>query len=175
LSREKWEEAAEQIARAAVSVMPQLNEFKIKARVYAFFASEDEYSASIYNDNNYYYVEDISSILETAFDGSAGDEASMIVSSDFRWAFDQLSDSYQYRILERYQHSVVRPHDSPERAQLNRAVRKLADVLNTWNRYHNHVGTGSREVWSNARSRAEIGKNSGDIDNGTWANPIDFM
>jgi hypothetical protein len=163
MGKAEWDEAANTIAKAVVSVMPQMNEWKIKSRVFTFFASEDDYSQAIYNDGNYYYIDDVIEILENSFDDNPGDEASMVAESDFRWAFDQLSDSYQYRILERYQHSVVRPQDSPERAQLNRAIRKLTDILNTWNRALDHNGPGSREVWSNARSNAEISNdNSGD-------------
>ena len=167
MGKKEWDEAATAVAKAVVSVMPQLNEYKIKARVFAFFASEDEYSQSVYNDSNFYYTDDVVSILEKAFD-NADDESSMVAAVDFRWAFDQLSDSYQYRILERYQHSVIRPADSAERAQLNRAVRKLADILNTWNRTYDYEGTGSRKVISNATAAARVAANdSGDSDDKT--------
>lgn len=160
-SRKQWDDAAVTIARAVVGVMPHMDENRIRARVFQFFASESEYSGSAYSDVNYYYIEDVCNVLEGAFD-SADDDSRMNVQSDFRWAFDQLSDAYQYRILERYQHQVVRPADSPERAQLNRATRKLLEILNTWNKGRNHDGPGSREVWSNARAREEIGRPSAD-------------
>lgn len=158
MGKKEWDEAATVIAQAVIGVMPQLNEYKIRARVYAFFAAESDYTQGIYDDSNFYYTQDVISILEKAFDETQGDEQTMVVTSDFRWAFDQLSDSYQYRILERFQHSVVRPGDSPERAQLNRAIRKLADILNSWNRMHEYEGTGSREVRSNASATATIDK-----------------
>lgn len=151
----EWDEAATAVARAVVSVMPHMNEHKIKAKVYAYFATEIEYSPSVYSDGNYYYIEDVVEILEKAFDG-AEDTDSMTVNSDFRYAFDQLSDAYQYRILERYQHSVIRPGDSPERSQLNRAIRKLTEILNTWNRAHTYEGTGSRTVISNSAATHRI-------------------
>ena len=144
------------VARAVVSVLPNMNEQGIRSRVYTFFASEDEHSQSNYNDGNFYYIEDVADILEKAFDTPAGDEQSMVVASDFRYAFDQLSDAYRYRILERYQHNVIRPADSDERAQLNRAIRKLATILNTWNTSFGHEGVGSRPSWGNARSQKEI-------------------
>lgn len=160
MGKKEWNEAATAIARAVVGVMPTMNEDRIRSRCYTFFASEDEYSSSIYNDNNYYYTADVTEILDKAFLGEPDDEQQMVVNSDFRWAFDQLSDAYRYRILERYQHSVTRPADSPERAQLNRAIRKLAEILNTWNRNYQYEGTGAREVWSNARSAKEIRDNN---------------
>lgn len=158
MSRKEWDEAADAVARAVVRVMPELNENIIKSKVFAFFASENERSTSPYNDSGFYYIEDVCKILETAFDLYPADESSMVVTNDFRWAFEQLSDNYQYRILERYQHSVIRPHDSPERGQLNRALRKLADILNSWNRNYNHEGPGSRQPYSNARATSEISR-----------------
>lgn len=156
MSKKEWDEAAATVAKAVVGVMPQLNEMKIRSRVYHFFANETE-ATTEYDDVNFYFTDDVVAILEEAFVGTE-DDSSMVVTSSFRWAFDQLSDAYRYRILERYQHGVIRPHDSPERAQLNRAVRKLADILNTWNMSYNHEGTGSRKAWSNARARFEIDK-----------------
>ncbi len=155
-TKKEWNEAANTIARAVVSVLPNMNEQGIRARVYTFLASEDEYSASIYNDGNFYYTDDVVAVLESAFTGEPTDEQQMVANSDFQWAFLQLSTAYQYRILERYQHGVIRPADSSERAQLNRAVRKLSDILNGWNRKYDYEGTGSREVWSNARAAVEV-------------------
>lgn len=162
--KKEWDEAAVSVARAVVGVMPELNEQLIRTRVYEFFAGEETYTRASYDDSNFYYVEDVKEILEQAFTGSADDAQQMMVATDVRWAFEQLSDSYKYRILERFQHGVSRPHDSDERAQLNRAIRKMTDILNTWNRAYEYEGPGSREIWSNSRSRAEIYGNDGESD-----------
>jgi hypothetical protein len=135
-----------------------MNRERIRSRVYSFLVTEERQAgASNLNDAFFYQTEDVVSILEGAWpEDSPEDEDAMVAASDIRWAFTQLSYDYQYRILERYRHGVTRPHDSNERAQLNRAVRKLADILNTWNMSHGHEGPGSRKVISNDRANWEI-------------------
>lgn len=156
MGKKEWNEAADAIAKAVVSVMPEMNEHIIRGRVFAFFASESEYSRAVYNDSNYYYVADVTKILEDAFESTAEDESAMVAASDFRWAYEQLPDNYKYRVMERYMHGIVRPGGSKERAELGNAVRKLTDILNTWNMSYEHTGPGARGVQSNARSRVEI-------------------
>lgn len=157
----KLDDTAKEVASLVVGIIPTMNEPALRGRLYNFFEAEAEYSRPLYDDANLYLPEEVVSILEGAFDPAAGDDDSMTVSSDFQWAFDQLSDSYRYRIQERFQHGVIRPHGSSERAQLYKAIYRLTDILNRWDRRRDYEGPGSRTVWSNARSREEIDRQSG--------------
>lgn len=154
-----WAKTAEEIAAKVVGIFPTMNEHALRARLYNFFEQENGPGKSVYSDANFYYIHDVASILETAFDPTSGDDDSMMVTSEVKWAFDQLSDTYQYRIMERYLHGVIRPSGSPERDQLYRAINRLTDILNKWDRRPatiGHEGPGAREVWSNAKAHHEI-------------------
>lgn len=152
----KLDDTCKEISQLVVGVLPSMNEQVIRGKLYDFFEAESEYSNGIYDDTNIYDAEEVIRILETAFDPGNGDEASMVATSDFRWAFDQLSDGHRYRIQERFQHGIVRPHGSKERQQLYKAIYRLTDILNRWNRRRDWEGTGSRKIWSNARAQAEV-------------------
>lgn len=151
--KEEWGQAALDIANTVVKWIPDMNRELIRRRVYEFFVREAGPLPS-YGDVSFYFSDDITSILVDSFPGDAAeDEDAICATSDINWAFGQLSDDYKYRIIERFKYGVLRPHDSPERAQLNRAVQKLADILNTWNRTAGYEGPGSRRVISNATAR----------------------
>ncbi len=160
--KNQWDEAAKAIAKTVVGIYPLMNEDGIRYRVYNFFVTEHDGNRAAYDDDNYYYTTDITNILKEAFENTE-DDGAMAVTSDFRWAYEQLPENYRYRIQERYRYGVVRPGGSKERAELSNAVRKLADILNTWSSSYGHEGPGAREVLSNARAKVEVDWNySGD-------------
>jgi len=173
MKEKEFDKAARDIAKIVTGVMPYLNETRISHNLYDYFSGDHLMTTTEFDDVQFYFVEDLKDILESAFDdGIPEDEDSLATSSDIRWAFTHLSDSYQYRILERFKHGVVRSYDSPERAQLNRALAKMCDILNGWNRQSGYDGPGNRNVWSNARANYEIDSQySGDPDGGRPFDP----
>lgn len=175
MKEKEFDAAAREIAKIVTGCMPYLNETRISHNLYDYFSGDHLMTTTEFDEVQFYFVEDLKDILETAFDERIyEDEDSLVTSSDIRWAFSHLSDTYQYRILERFKHGVARSYDSPERAQLNRALAKMCDILNGWNRQTNYDGPGSRDVWSNARSAYEIDSQySGDGSSGGGRRPFD--
>lgn len=169
MNKRDLEDQARDTADAIVRIFPQMSRELIRSRVYHFLVSEERMAgASNLNDAFFYETDDVVKILEDAFPGDTPeDEDGMAAAGDIRWAFTQLSHDYQYRILERFRHGIIRPHDSNERAQLNRAVRKLADILNTWNLSYGHEGPGARKVISNAQAQSALRRNESDSDS-SW-------
>lgn len=72
----------------------------------------------------------------------------MAIYSDVAWAYENLPVQYQNAIYGRYYHGIEYDADTNGRRTLNRAVEKLADILNTYSR-----GERRREAISNARAR----------------------
>lgn len=164
----EFERQAKELAEAVVRVFPQMNRYGIQYRVYHFLVTEDRANLSPDADAFFYQTEDVIDILETAFDNTATTSDDLAVGSDVRWAFSQLNYGYQYRILERYQHGIDRPHRSKERDQLNDAVAKLTDILNTWNLSSDHVGPGARSAVTSAKAQGMI---DSDYSGGTPVDP----
>lgn len=155
---DQWEKAARDIATIVTEVVPALSYSKVRHNLYDYFSGD--VPGSVFDDTQFYFVEDLRGILERIFDQiTPEDEDDIIMNSDIRWAFGQLSVTYQFRIVERYRDGVVYPADAPERAQLNRAIARMCDILNGWNSRGGHDGPGARRTWSNARCRYEIDHN----------------
>ena len=83
----------------------------------------------------------------------------VVVHSDVMWAFSQLPDSYKEAIISRYGAGEVPPSGSKERKTLNRAIQKVADVLNTYSRSGVAAGPTVRKVFTNSQSRHRINEN----------------
>jgi len=81
----------------------------------------------------------------------------MAIYSDVAWAYENLPAQYQNAIYGRYYHGIEYESDSNGRRTLNRAIEKLADVLNTYSR-----GDRRRVAISNANARYIIA-NANDV------------
>jgi hypothetical protein len=152
----RYDDTAAAVAKMVAGVCPEINEYKLRGRLFEYFTG-DHPSPGIFTDTFFYFPGDVRDLLEGSVEqGADADDDTLCLRSDLQWAFDQLPMTYQYRVVERYVHGVSRPSGSAERAQFDRAIQKMADALNWWNRTSNHNGPGAREVYSNARAAAEI-------------------
>lgn len=78
------------------------------------------------------------------------------VFSDVAWALDQLSYDYRRAIYLRYFSGVTHDSGSKERKTLNRAVGRLADILNSYSREGVAAGPTVRRVISNGAAQSLV-------------------
>lgn len=109
-----------------------------------------------------YRTSDLKEILETSFEyedwgsGYCPADARSVdgmgpvdIRSDVLWGLKKLPSNYRASIYRRFKDKIDDPSDSAERRQSNRAVKKLADVLNS---YYRANSLGNRNVMTNAQA-----------------------
>lgn len=114
-----------------------------------------------------YRTDDVREILETTFHYSEWAEgyvpgdavskdagAAIEVRADISWGIELLPPNYQNVIFKRYRDKIDIPADTNERRQLNRAIERLATVLNCYTPGKlPRQGPGNRRAISNAQAR----------------------
>lgn len=129
----------------------------------------DQRKKDLYTSVQYTYrTSDVREILEDIYEyeswaegfcpadaKSADGLGSIDVRSDVSWALKQLPDQYFTAIELRYASGVTHGPDSRGRRQLNRAIKRLTDILNSYYRSSAMLGhPGKRKAISNAQARA---------------------
>lgn len=114
-----------------------------------------------------YRTSDVREILEGIFEyeswakgycpaDAVGDDrmGSVDVRADVTWALEKLPPQYQDIIYSRFRNNVQFEPHSAERRRLNRAVKRLTDVLNSYYRSSATSGhPGRRKTMTNAQAR----------------------
>lgn len=109
-----------------------------------------------------YTTDDLRSILEewpSVLTSDTEDKSlaeAAVVHSDVQWAYSELTASYRNAIYGRYILGEIPGSGTKERKTLNRAIGKLADVLNTYTRTGVASGPTVRRVLSGSQSRHSI-------------------
>lgn len=96
-------------------------------------------------------------------DAKSTDKNKVDVFADVSWGIAQLPKQYRKAIETRYRDGVVLPAGA-ERTKLNRAIRRLADVLNFYRRPTTPQGPGQRKVISNNQARYLLEEQDGSDD-----------
>lgn len=78
---------------------------------------------------------------------------SIIARADIAWAIDRLPEHYKEAILDRFKRGIIPQQMTPEYRKLDRSLRKLTDILNSYKREKSADGPGTRRVISNATAR----------------------
>lgn len=86
----------------------------------------------------------------------------IIARSDIAWAIDFLPSHYKNAIIGRFKEGMIPQTGTAEYSRLDRALRKLTDILNSYKRERPQDGPGTRKVITNATARFIIDKQSDD-------------
>lgn len=78
---------------------------------------------------------------------------SIIARADISWAIERLPEHYKEAILNRFKLGMIPQQATPEYRKLDRSLRKLTDILNSYKRDRPADGPGTRRVISNATAR----------------------
>lgn len=84
----------------------------------------------------------------------------VIARADIAWAIDFLPAHYKDAILARFRDGILPQQATPEYRKLDRSLRKLTDILNSYKRDRPADGPGTRRVITNATARFMIDKQS---------------
>jgi hypothetical protein len=82
------------------------------------------------------------------------DDDRLVANSDIKYAYDKLPQQYKKVLFEVY--ALKYDVDKGNKDRFYRAINRMVDILNTYNKIWEHDGLGNRKVISNAQARAII-------------------
>lgn len=82
----------------------------------------------------------------------------LVANSDIKYAFDRLPPQYKEIIFKVFALKWEFDNNSAERKRLNRAIDRMVQILNTYNKQYEYHGPGARKAISNATARSIINR-----------------